>query len=861
MIEELRIMRGPNIWSRENRKLIVLKLDPVIISNQTLETIAQELEILFPSLHKSLKNILSTLRNNNSVVIAEIVALIGRELQARAVVDPKFSKAFMKGKSSVYSVFAYEEEEVGKEAAYIADKMMQQFFAGEKYLNLEEDIAFLRNTFNDAYMGPSTNAIVQAALKRDIPYRKILDGRYVMLGQGKHLHRIEGSVCETTSTIAVEIASDKEITKQLLADAFIPVPPGVIVKQESDLNDALRILGYPLVTKPLDGNQGKGISTAIKNKKQLQEGFKKAKEFASSVIVEKQVYGNDYRFLVIDFKFVAAAKRDPASVIGDGYSSIKELIERVNANPKRGDGHENILTKITVNESTLGILEENGLTLDSVLKKGKKCILKDTANLSTGGTARDVTDSVHPDNILLAERVAKIIGLNICGIDIIAPDVETPFVVSGGAVIEVNASPGLRMHIAPSSGTARDVGRAIIDMVFEPGSQARIPIVAVTGTNGKTTTCRLIAHLAQTRKFNVGLTTTDGVYLNGKLVEKGDCSGPKSTALVLQEPSIDFAVLECARGGILRSGLAFDKCDIGIVTNVAGDHLGLKDIDTIEDMAKVKAVIPQSVKENGYAILNASDDLVYQMSEGLYCHIALFSIDAENERIIEHCNKGGLAAVQKENGDIVVRNGNREVEVENVKNIPITIGGKATFMTENVLPAVLSAYILNFSIEDIREALHTFIPDEEHAPGRLNVFTIADVNVMVDYVHNAHGFRALSGLMNNIKEHKTGIITGVGDRREEDIIEIGTLTAGMFDDIIIRIDHDTRGRSEDEIVSLLKKGIEKVNSAVSVDVIPDTRKALLSALKKANPGDYIVISADDSLETIGIVKELHTLIS
>jgi cyanophycin synthetase len=667
--------------------------------------------------------------------------------------------------------------------------------------------------------------------------------------------KIEAAITDATSMIAVDIAGNKNLTKQILADAMLPVPKGVVITDESEIDYVIRSLGFPLVTKPLNGHQGKCITTDITTEKTLREGFKIAQEYSRKVIVERHISGSDYRFLVINYKLVAAAKRSPAMVIGDGVSTIADLIGNINADPSRGKGHGSVLTKIEVDEITLNLLSLSNRTLDSVLEKGEIQVLKDTANLSTGGTAEDVTDAVHPDNVLFAERAARIIGLDICGLDIMAPDVSTSFSENGGSIIEVNAAPGLRMHISPSSGLPRDVGKAIIDMMFPDNSQGRIPIVAITGTNGKTTTSRLMAHLVQQQGYVTGFTTTDGIYIGGKQVVSGDCSGPKSTEVVLHDPSVNFAVLECARGGILRSGLAFDQCDIGIVTNVASDHLGLQDIYTVEDMARVKEVVPQSVKKDGYAILNASLDLVYNMAERLSCNIALFSRDPKNNYIVDHCKKGGLAAVQ-DGENIVIKDGNVETVIDKAVNIPITMEGKAGFMIENVLPVALAAYILKFPVSRIKEGLRSFRMSEEQAPGRLNVIDMEGRKVMVDYAHNPHSIKAFSELMGNIEEHKTGIITGVGDRRDEDIIEVGSLAAGMYDEVVVRIDKDTRGRSADEIVKLLSEGIKKVKPKMKVTVIPDMREALVYALENSPPDGYVVLNADSVKETLRIVNEI-----
>jgi cyanophycin synthetase len=856
MIEELRVMRGPNTWSRVHNKLVVLKIHADQYSTEQINRAKDALNTLFPGIPQEFWSDEKG-EQNADLALAGLIAVTARLLQKKAVSDPGYHQLSFLGGRSAYAVFAYEEEEVGVEAAYIAEDLIMELLLGEEYAQLDNDVARLKTIYDKVYLGPSTSAIVDAARNRDIPVRKLSDGRFIILGQGKLQQRIEGSICETTSTIAVDIAGDKDATKQILADAHIPVPEGIIVSDETKLPNAVTLFGFPLVTKPYDGHQGKGISAMIMDMDALILGFRKAQEYSNSVIVEKHITGEDYRFLVVGYKFVAAAKRDPASVTGNGKLTVKELIDEVNSDPRRGEGHENSLTKIFVDSITEKILSEAGLSLDSVLPEGQKLVLKDTANISTGGTATDVTEIVHPENIELAERVAELIGLDICGIDIMAPDVETPIRKNGGAILEVNAAPGLRMHISPSYGKGRDVGKAIVDLMFEESNTGRIPVVAITGTNGKTTTSRLMAHVAGVEGYHVGFTTTDGIYLNGKQIEKGDCSGPKSTAVVLHEPSVDFAVLECARGGIVRSGLAFDKCDIGIVTNVAADHLGQKDIYTIEDMAVVKSVVPHAVKESGYAILNANDPLVLKMADELRCNIGLFALDPENPAILKHCAQGGMAATLDAQRNVVIMAGNNKVVIENVANIPVTMQGKAEFMIENVLPVALASYIMKFGVETISRALRSFSPDENQAPGRLNIFDMKGVHVMVDYFHNPHSFVAMGSLMKNISQRKTGIITGVGDRRDEDLIETGRLAAEMFDEVIIRIDKDTRGRSQDEIAKLVTEGVRRSSESKPVRVIPEAREALVQALQNAVEGEYIVMSADNAQETIEMVKEVQ----
>jgi cyanophycin synthetase len=557
---------------------------------------------------------------------------------------------------------------------------------------------------------------------------------------------------------------------------------------------------------------------------------------------------------VINYKLVAVAKRTPAMVIGDGFSTIQKLIDAVNSDPERGEGHEKVLTQIRVDAVTQNILRKKNYTLDSILPIGEILFLKDTANLSTGGTSTDVTDLVHPENLFLAERIAKLVNLDICGIDIVSQDISLPVDGRSGAVIEVNAGPGFRMHLSPSKGLPRNVAEPVLDMLYPEGKAARIPLVAITGTNGKTTTTRLIAHIAKTAGKKVGFTTTDGIYIHDRMITAGDCTGSRSAGTVLSDPTVDFAVLETARGGILRTGLGFDHCDISIVTNISEDHLGLKGIRTMDEMARVKEVVPRSTFDKGYAILNADDDLVYRMRENLYCNIALFSMNPSNPRIREHCNEGGMAAVV-EKGHLTICKGEWKIRICKIESIPITFEGKADFMTKNVLPAALSAIISNFRVEDIRNALQTFKPSPEQTPGRLNVFRFRNFEVMIDYAHNPGGMTEMKQFLSRVNKYKTGVITGVGDRRDTDIRTVGSISAGIFDEIVIKHDQDLRGRPAEDITRLLREGIESVQPAMTVNVVSDELDALRFAMENAPRGSLVILFADKIKKCIEFLNE------
>lgn len=864
-ILDIRVMRGPNYWSIRRHKLIVMKLDiqemEELPSNK-IPGFSERMEKMFPTMfaHECSEGHPGGFfeRVKDGTWMGHVVEHIALEIQTLAGMDCGFGRTRSTGKHGVYNVvFNYSEEKVGVFAAKSAVRIVEALISGTEY-DLADDIQSMRELREDERLGPSTGSIVEEAIKRKIPWIRLNRHSLVQLGYGINQKRVQATVASSTSSIAVEIACDKEETKNLLEAASVPVPRGRVVYDEEDLESAVKRIGYPVVIKPVGGNHGRGATINITNWDDAVTALAAAKRISRGVIVETFITGYDHRLLVINYQFVAAAKRTPALVVGDGKKSIQELVDIVNSDPRRGYGHEKVLTAIKIDDTTLAILQEKNLSVESVLPAGEELHLKRTANLSMGGTSTDVTDIVHPYNVFMAERISRIIGLDICGIDIMTPDIREPMHENGGAVLEVNAGPGFRMHIAPIEGLPRNVAEPVIDMLYPPGSTSRIPIIAVSGTNGKTTTTRLIAHMVKTVGYKVGFTTTDGIYIQNRMVEQGDCTGPVSAEFVLKDPTVNYAVLECARGGILKAGLGFHNCDVGIVTNVAADHLGLKDINTIEEMARVKSVVPESVLPDGYAILNADDDLVYDMRKSIVGKIALFSLDENNPRIVKHCEKGGLAAIV-ENGYITICKGTWKIRVDKVISIPLTFSGKAVFMIQNVMPAVLAGFVQGFKIEDMRLALETFIPSPTQTPGRMNIFQFKNFDVMVDYAHNPAGFQALARFHDKLDaKPKIGIIAGVGDRRDEDIIQLGAVAAQMFDEIIIRQDKNLRGRTETEIIDLMMKGIKSESEHKKVTVIQKEAAAIEYAIKNAKKGSFITICSDvipDALEQIMKYKE------
>ncbi|MFT2011263.1 cyanophycin synthetase [Pontibacter sp. 13R65] len=865
-IKEIRVMRGPNYWSVKHPKIIVIKLaleDQQETLTSEIPNFAEKLEKLFPGMYKHRSSegtdggFFRLVRQGT--ILSKVVQHIALELQTMAGMDCGYGRRYAAPQPGEdFVVFSYQQERAGEYAAQAAVRITNELALGQK-VNIVQDIARLHQIREDEYFGPSTEAIVMEAVSRNIPYINNQKRNLIQLGYGIHQKHIQAAMTSNTSSFAVESAGNKNQTKLILEDAGISVPKGRIIYTVKELEEAIDDIGFPIVLKPLYGNQGKGASINIQNWKDALKGLHEAQRYSEAVMAEQYIVGADYRLLVINGKFVAAAKRTPAMVIGDGVSTVQQLVKEVNKDPRRGIGHEKALTHIKIDKLTRAILREKELTLKSVLPPGEVLYLKNTANLSTGGTATDVTDMVHPFNVQMAERIAGIVGLDICGIDVMTTDIAIPLPETRGAVIEVNAAPGLRMHISPTEGLARNVAEPIINMLFPYGCPSRIPIVAVTGTNGKTTTTRLIAHMLRFKGYQVGFTTTDGIYIQENKIISGDTTGSYSSEFVLKDPTVNYAVLECARGGIVRSGLAFRQCDIGIVLNVAADHLGLKDINSLEEMAQVKGVIPKTVCSNGYAILNADDDLVYNMSGGLSCKVALFSLNEANPRILKHISKGGLAAVH-EDGYISIFKNTYKMRVDRVADIPLTFGGRAKFNIQNVLAATLAGYIAHFEIAEIRTALRTFLPSAETTPGRMNLFKLPKFEVLIDYAHNIASMEAIGDFLNNVKAYpKIGILAGVGDRSADDIRGVGSVAATMFDEIIIRQDLDTRDRSGAEINKLLKEGIASTGREVVVKEIKEEIRALANALEYAPEGSFITLFSENITEAVKLVESFRII--
>ncbi|MDB9311733.1 cyanophycin synthetase [Spirulina sp. CS-785/01] len=859
-------LRGPNYWSIRYHKLIAMRLD--------LEDLDERYSNEIPGFYEGLTKVLPTLvehycsrgyrggfleRVQEGTLMGHIVEHVALELQDLVGIHVGFGRTRETSERGVFSVvFEYTDEQAGRYAGRAAVRLCQSIVETGTYPEpeLQQDLADLRELVQNASLGPSTETIITEADERQIPWMNLGARALIQLGYGVNQRRIQATLTDASGILGVELACDKEGTKTILRDAGIPVPRGTLIRYFDELRDAIdEVGGYPIVIKPLDGNHGRGITIDINSWEEAEEAYDLASEASKtrSIIVERYYKGSDHRILVINGKVVAVAERVPAHVVGDGRATVSELIDRTNQDPRRGDGHDNVLTRITLDKTATDVLARQGFNLDTVLREGEVAYLRATANLSTGGSAIDRTDEIHPENEWIAERVVKTIGLDIAGIDVVTSDIRKPLRETDGVVVEVNAAPGFRMHAAPSEGLPRNVGAAVLDMLYPNQAPTRIPIIALTGTNGKTTTTRLTAHIFRQTKKIVGYTTTDGIYIGDYLVEKGDTTGPQSAQVILKDPTVEVAVLETARGGILRSGLAFSQCDIGVVLNVAADHLGIGDIDTIEQMAFLKSVVAESASPDGYAILNADDPLVAGMAERMKAKIAYFSMNPENPVIQDHLRRGKLVAVY-ENGYLSILEGNWTLRIEEAKNIPMTIGGKAPFMIANALAACLAAFAQGVDVELIRQGVRTFQLSSEQTPGRMNMFDLGRNHVLVDYAHNAAGYEAMGGFVKNWSGECLGVVGAPGDRRDDDLILLGKIAADMFDYIIIKEDYDRRDRAGGEVADLIRKGVLQGNPNAEHETLLDEHEAIRRGLEIVKDGGLVVITPESVSEAIAIIK-------
>ena len=865
-ILQTQTLRGPNYWSIRRSKLILIRLD--------LEDLADRPSNTIPGFYDSLVAVLPSLeehycspgckggflsRVREGTMMGHIIEHVALELQTLAGMPVGFGRTRETATAGTYQVaIEYQIETAGRYAARAALRLCQSIIETGTYAaaELQKDLADAIELRNEAAMGASTDALVKEAQILGIPWMHLETCDLFQLGYGKYQKRVQAALTSNTNIIGVELACDKEKTKKILAGMGIPVPLGMTIYSFNELKDAIDKLGYPIVIKPLNGNHGRGITIDIQDWEHAGIGYDRAREISKGVIVEHFYQGRDHRILVVNHKVVAVAERVPAHVFGDGIATISALVERENQDPRRGDGHDNMLTKIELDDSTAEMLSRQGWTLDTILPADRVCYLRATANLSTGGIAIDRTDEIHPDTLWLAERVSHIIGLDVAGIDVITTDITKTLAEADGTIVEVNAAPGLRMHISPSQGVGRNVAAPILNMLFPPGTPTRIPIVAITGTNGKTTTTRLIAHIFSQVYNAVGFTTTDGIYIGDRLLEKGDTTGPQSAQIILQDPTVDIAILETARGGILRSGLAFQHCDVGVVLNVAADHLGLGGIDTIDQMSRVKGVIAEAVHVDGYAVLNADDERVAAMAKDVPGKVAYFSMNPDSPLVRSHVQRGGIAAVYAEDYLTILQQ-DWVHRIEKVERVPVTLGGRAPFMIANALAASLAAFVQGVNVEHIRAALRSFKASVEQTPGRMNLFNLGRYHALVDYAHNPAGYAAVGSFVKNWPGHAIGVVGGPGDRRDEDLMELGKLSATFFDRIIVKEDDDTRGRPWGDAAEFIVQGIEQANTATNA-VVPHSimlneAEAIEWALDNAPDNALVTIFPDDVSRAIALI--------
>ncbi|MFL5579174.1 MAG: cyanophycin synthetase [Gemmatimonadaceae bacterium] len=852
VVTRLRALRGPNYWRLAPVIACDLRLGSLEnVSSADIPGFADRLVEALPSLHEhpctrgEPGGFIERLREGTHLPhILEHVAL---ELQTLAGSDVHFGRVVESGDPGVWWVIvAYEEEEVGLRAMREATAIIRAAMTGAP-IDMPALLEDLQDLSEDVRLGPSTGAIVEEARRRGIPVRRLNSRSLVQLGLGRNRRRIQATMTDYTSAIAVEIAQDKDDTKRVLQNIGLPVPLGGVARTADEAVEIAAEVGFPVIAKPLDASHGRGISGRLDDEAAVRAAYEAAAELGRRVVVEQFAEGRDYRVLVIDGKAVACAERVPAHVVGDGRSTVRELIREANRDPRRGVGHRNVLTRLPDDARTAEFLAKDGRTPDTVPARGERVFLRATANLSTGGTSIDRTDEMHPDNVTACEMAAGAVGLDIAGIDVLSPDISVPFRENKAIILEVNAAPGVRMHTHPGEGRPRNVGAPIVDMLYPPGEEATIPVIAVTGTNGKTTTVRLIAHLFRHTGLSVGFTTTDGVYLGNRLVMEGDMTGPFSANIILSNPTVDVAVLETARGGLLRAGLGFEEADVGVVLNVSADHLGLRGINTVEQLAGVKGVVAAVVKREGHAVLNADDPLVYAMRERTAADIVLFTAqdEGENELFEDHLERNGIGACV-ERGTFTIRRGRLRIPIAPVHEVPLMLGGAAQFQRGNVLAAIATAYVQGMRYDDIRGGLLSFFPSPALTPGRLNLLKMPKGRILVDYAHNA---AAIAGLVDFAARldatRRIAVVTVPGDRRDDDIREVGRLSA-TFDRVIVKEDEDRRGREAGAIARLLVEGLTMGGMPPErIEVVPGELDAVAHAEALLEEGDLVVVLADD----------------
>jgi cyanophycin synthetase len=868
-IENIRTLAGPNVYSHR----------PVLVARLDLEDLTDRESLEFQDLNERLLALLPGLREHHcskgrpggfverlqtGTYFAHIAEHVALELSESAGIPACFGKARYAGAPGLYNVVVeYKSDEGMRYLLRTAVELVGALVRGEEF-PLEERLDEARRAVADSELGPSTRSIVDAAARRGIPWWRVGQDSFVQLGYGKNRRFIQAAMCERTSAIAVETAGDKEFTKLLLRQVSIPVPRGEVVRDEEDAVEALDHIGVPCVIKPLDGRQGLGVSLNISTPEQARRAFRVAREFSDRVLIEELFVGKNYRVLVVGSRMVAASERAAATVVGDGQHTIAELIEVENRNPARGEGHEKPLTRIKVDEIMVAYLERAGLSLDDVPAAGTSVVLRESINLSTGGTAKDVTEEVHPEVEEMCERAARVVGLDICGIDLVTKDIARPIEIArpgraGGGIIELNAAPGLRMHLYPSEGEARDAGGAIIEMLYPAGGDGRIPLISVTGTNGKTTVTRMIAHAVQHSGRTVGMTTTDGIYVGGRLIVKGDTTGPASARTVLSDPAVEVAVLETARGGIVRRGLGYDWSDVGVLTNIGPDHIGQDGIETVEDIVHIKALVAERVRRGGTLVLNADDEHLARLTERRRVreperNVVYFSLDSTNPLVAAHLEAGGTAYYLKD-GWVVEAAGNVAHLFIRVNDVPVTMNGAAEFQVANLMAAAAAARAYGLSRGQFASAMKTFASGSDN-PGRANLYEVNGGHVMIDYGHNPDAFMAVCRMAAGWKGRRvTGVIGVPGDRDNSVVEQAGRVAARGFHRIIIKEDEDLRGREKGEVARLLCRAVNEESPGKECHVVLDDVEALRSELERLRAGEVVVFFYDKLEPVLKLLEE------
>lgn len=788
---------------------------------------------------------------------AHVVEHMALEIQSLLGYDIRYGKTRESNKKGIYNiVYGYENEYAGIESGKLAVEILQGILSGSS-VDLEERLQEIKKVCIKTDFGVSTAAIVREAKKRGIPIMRIGEGSLLQLGCGKYQKRIQATLTENSSCIAVDTACNKNLTKSILHEYGIPVPAGKVVRSEEEALEYCEKLGYPVVVKPNFGSHGVGVSINLKSPQEVLDAYRIAKEYEDTILIEKFIKGNYYRVLVVGDQVIAASHRISAHIIGDGKSTIKELIEKENKNPIRGEGHEKPLTKINIDQIVEQYLKKHSLTVDYVPEEGEKVYLRENDNLSTGGVAIDVTDELHEQNKQMLVQAAKIIGLDVAGVDVCTVDIKKPLTQTGGVIIEINAAPGIRMHHHPYKGTPRNAAKAIVDILFPEGTTSSIPIVSVTGTNGKTTTVRMINHIIRQMGCSVGMTTTSGIYINDRMIKCGDNTGPLSARTVLSDKSIEYAVLETARGGIVNKGLGYDMADVGVITNITEDHLGVDDINTMEELAYVKSLVAEAVKEEGYSVLNADDPYCLGLRERIKSKIILFSLKADNEAVIKHVENGG-AAVYSDGKSIYIKIGREEALLLDIVQIPAAINGILKHNISNSMAAAAASIGIGISLEAIRKGLMSFKCDSESNPGRFNIYDVNGVKVILDYGHNIDGYKVVIEALLKMKSNRLiGVIGTPGDRTDSSTIAIGKMCGDCFDKIYIKEDKDKRGREPGEIAGFLEKGC-RMGSIKPSDILIELseEKALEKAILEAKQGDIVIVFYEEYQPLIDVIEHM-----